>query len=180
MAFPALLNFSKISMEKFVRNPRSTIRQRPGMSPKTFMVAGNAMIPAPTIVVDRLNTAPENDALVYSDFSASCRFSGSRGTLSFFSSSIARAPEFILEIAHNIQLFAFNTNKIIAGISSNRHSIARLQLFMLFPTLLHPTKSFYKCCEIFLVHNFHPIPYVSCDQRVIQFLASNLNELQEF
>jgi hypothetical protein len=35
---------------------------RPSTRLSTFMVAGSAMMPAPMMVVDRLNTAPEKDA----------------------------------------------------------------------------------------------------------------------
>ncbi|GER40599.1 D-3-phosphoglycerate dehydrogenase [Striga asiatica] len=40
----------------------STMAATPGPSPSTFMAAGNAMIPAPIMVVDRLRTAPVKEA----------------------------------------------------------------------------------------------------------------------
>jgi hypothetical protein len=64
---------------------------RPGTRPSTFMVAGSAMMPAPTIVVDRLKTAPGKEAPLNSWNAASSspsaaaagpsRFVGSSGSL---------------------------------------------------------------------------------------------------
>ena len=58
----ARLNLRIISMEDSVNAAPNTIMTRPGISPTCFIIAGSAMIPAPTTVVERLNTAPENDA----------------------------------------------------------------------------------------------------------------------
>ena len=43
-------------------NATIRITINPGIMPRTFMVAGIDMIPAPIMVVEMLNTAPENDA----------------------------------------------------------------------------------------------------------------------
>ena len=58
----ARVNLKIMSMEDSVNVAPNTIMISPGISPSCFMVAGRAMIPAPTIVVERLNTAPEYDA----------------------------------------------------------------------------------------------------------------------
>eukprot|EP01018_Ginkgo_biloba_P000990 Gb_25789 [translate_table: standard] len=113
MAFPALLNLSKNSIERFVRSPTRTKRESPRMSPKIFMVAGSAMIPAPIIVVDRFNTAPENVAFLYSEFSASCPFLGSRGILSFFSSNACTFTEVILKIYDSTETRALFTCRAV-------------------------------------------------------------------
>lgn len=69
-------------MEDSVSTAPNTIIIRPGISPNCFTAAGRAMIPAPTIVVERLNTAPENDA-PSKPASLSSRFWGKSGALGF-------------------------------------------------------------------------------------------------
>lgn len=54
----------------------NTITTNPGIMPSTFMVAGIDMIPAPTMVVDMLNTAPEMDPFCRLGFGS---FDGKRG-----------------------------------------------------------------------------------------------------
>lgn len=49
-------------MEDSVSREPRTIITRPGIIPNSFTAAGRAMIPAPTAVVDKLNTAPEKEA----------------------------------------------------------------------------------------------------------------------
>lgn len=70
-------------MEASVNIDPRTIMTRPGIMPSCFTVAGRAMIPAPTIVVERLKTAPENDAPSKPDSSGSrsSSFWGRRGIL---------------------------------------------------------------------------------------------------
>uniref|UniRef100_A0A0A8YYX9 Uncharacterized protein n=1 Tax=Arundo donax TaxID=35708 RepID=A0A0A8YYX9_ARUDO len=75
-------------MEASVRSAASTIMTRPGTRPSTFMVAGSAIMPAPTMVVDRLNTAPAKEAPLNSwnaasspSAAGSSRFVGSSGSL---------------------------------------------------------------------------------------------------
>lgn len=67
-------------MDDSVSTAPNTIIIRPGISPNCFTAAGRAMIPAPTIVVERLNTAPENDA-PSKPASLSSRFWGKSGAL---------------------------------------------------------------------------------------------------
>lgn len=49
-------------MESSVSTATNKIAAIPRARPRTFMVAGNAMIPAPIMVVDKLNTAPVKEA----------------------------------------------------------------------------------------------------------------------
>lgn len=49
-------------MEALVKKAMRMIIEIPGKSPRIFIVAGKAMIPAPMIVVARLKTAPLNEA----------------------------------------------------------------------------------------------------------------------
>jgi hypothetical protein len=85
------LNRTSSWMEASARSAASTMLTRPGTRPSTFMVAGSAMMPAPTIVVDRLKTAPGKEAPLNSWNAASSspsaaaaepsRFVGSSGSL---------------------------------------------------------------------------------------------------
>ena len=52
---------SNISTEDSVRKATKMIIIILGIKPRTFIVSGRAMIPAPTMVGDRLNTAPEKE-----------------------------------------------------------------------------------------------------------------------
>lgn len=58
----ARVNRMIMSMDDSVNIAPKTIIIRPGIRPNCLTAAGRAMIPAPTIVVDMLKTAPENDA----------------------------------------------------------------------------------------------------------------------
>lgn len=49
-------------MESSERTATNRIAAIPRARPRTFMVAGNAMMPAPIMVVDKLKTAPVNEA----------------------------------------------------------------------------------------------------------------------
>lgn len=49
-------------MEYSVRAPTVMMAMMPGMRPRTLTVAGRAMMPAPTTVVERLKTPPEKEA----------------------------------------------------------------------------------------------------------------------
>lgn len=51
-----------MDIERSVRTATSTIAAMPTARPRTFMVAGNAMMPAPMMVVDKLKTAPVKEA----------------------------------------------------------------------------------------------------------------------
>lgn len=62
LVLAALLNRRTISTDFSVSIPANTIMIRPGIAPSCLRVAGRAMIPAPTMVVERLNTAPVYDA----------------------------------------------------------------------------------------------------------------------
>ena len=53
---------SRNSTETSQRNATKRMSAMAGKTPSTFNVAGIDMIPAPTMLVDRLNTAPETDA----------------------------------------------------------------------------------------------------------------------
>lgn len=51
-----------MDIESSARTATSTIAAMPAARPRTFMVAGNAMMPAPMMVVDKLKTAPVKEA----------------------------------------------------------------------------------------------------------------------
>lgn len=57
----ALVNLTRSSRDASVKHATNKINKIPGTRPKTFIVAGRAMIPAPTVEVERLKTAPEKD-----------------------------------------------------------------------------------------------------------------------
>lgn len=59
--FDACVNLKRITMDDSVIIAQRTIMTKPGINPSCFTAAGRAMMPAPTIVVERLNTAPVND-----------------------------------------------------------------------------------------------------------------------
>lgn len=74
-----------MSIEASVKKQTKIMRRLPRINPKTFIVAGRAIIPAPTTVVDKLNTAPEKEAPLspsWTPSSPSWCFSGSRGLVS--------------------------------------------------------------------------------------------------
>ena len=48
---------SKKSMDVFVKKPRNTIKIHPGIKPTIVIVDGRPIMPAPTIVVERLKIA---------------------------------------------------------------------------------------------------------------------------
>lgn len=56
--FEARVNLKIKSIDDSVNIPTKTMMIRPGIMPSCLRVAGKAMIPAPTIVVERLKTAP--------------------------------------------------------------------------------------------------------------------------
>lgn len=60
-ALPELVHLNINSTVKSVITATNTIIISPGIMPRTFMVAGIDMIPAPTMVVEMLKTAPEID-----------------------------------------------------------------------------------------------------------------------
>ena len=55
-------NFRMKSIDNSVNVDPRMIMIKPGIRPNCFTAAGRAMIPAPTMVLERLKTAPENDA----------------------------------------------------------------------------------------------------------------------
>ena len=59
--FDARVNRTSMEMEDSVNMAHKIIMTKPGISPSCLTAAGRAMMPAPTMVVERLNTAPEND-----------------------------------------------------------------------------------------------------------------------
>lgn len=60
LVLAALLNLRIICIDLSVSIPANTITISPGIAPSCLSVAGRAMIPAPTMVVERLKTAPAN------------------------------------------------------------------------------------------------------------------------
>ncbi|KAE8057005.1 hypothetical protein FH972_013729 [Carpinus fangiana] len=78
-----------MSMDDSVKTAPRTIMMSPGISPSCFTAAGRAMIPAPTIVEERLKTAPEYDAQPKPTSRSSCfwgRRRGVRGLRRYFRS----------------------------------------------------------------------------------------------
>ena len=71
------MNLSKSSTDKSVMKATSMISATAGIMPRTLRVNGIDMIPAPIMLVDTLNTAPETDAVSIGGF-----ISGRRGTCS--------------------------------------------------------------------------------------------------
>ena len=60
-----------------VKKATNAIRRRAGIMPRILRAKGIDMIPAPIMLVETLNTAPETDAVLGEDLDA-----GSRGTYS--------------------------------------------------------------------------------------------------
>lgn len=84
-ATSTLLNLKSISIEASVKKQTKIMRRLSRINPKTFIVAGRAIISAPTTVVDRLNTVLEKEAPLNpscTPSSPSWCFSGSRGLVS--------------------------------------------------------------------------------------------------
>lgn len=80
--FPWWLHLISMSMDASVSNATKMIIRRPGMRPSILMLAGKAMIPAPTMVVERLKTAPENEAPLNSWNPSSSTLTGRSGVVS--------------------------------------------------------------------------------------------------
>ena len=96
-ALPELVHLNINSTVKSVIIATNTITINPGITPKTFIVAGIDIIPAPTIVVDMLNTAPEIVPFCGIEFSC-CSCSGCCG----------KRGETISVIKFDIELFLFD------------------------------------------------------------------------
>ena len=80
MDLPDCVYLNKNSTVTSVINATAKMERNPGSMPKTLIVAGTDMIPAPIMVVEMLNTAPEIDAassacdeFCFSKDAASCR-----------------------------------------------------------------------------------------------------------
>lgn len=78
----ALVNLTRSSRDASVKHATNKINKIPGTRPNTFMVAGRAMMPAPTIEVERLKTAPEKEPpVVYSGNSSGMSVSSSSAVI---------------------------------------------------------------------------------------------------
>ena len=62
MALPEDEYLMRKSIEVYVRNPTNIIITRPGIKPMVLIVAGRPIMPAPTMLVERLNIALGTDA----------------------------------------------------------------------------------------------------------------------
>ena len=103
-------NFRMKSIDNSVNVDPSMIKINPGIRPNCFTTAGRAMIPAPTMVLDRLKTAPENDAPSnpastgswWSYFSGSKSFLGLRRYLRSAETSIVIPPRDLDDVCRGI------------------------------------------------------------------------------
>lgn len=76
------MNLSKTLIEESAKQATTTIIIMPRKRPNTFTTAGRAIIPALTIVVDKLNTASVKEAPLSSPYTTFCScFVGNSGAL---------------------------------------------------------------------------------------------------